>query len=66
METYCQRLNRMLNERKCWLCSIKKAKGRFEKHENSSYTMIECKESVERGILIGLKRRDLTMGKVRF
>lgn len=56
----------MLNERKCWLCSIKKAKGRFEKHENSSYTMIECKESVERGILIGLKRRDLTMGKVRF
>lgn len=48
------------------VCSIKKVKGRFEKYENSSYAMTECKEFVERGILIGLKRRDLIMGKVRF
>jgi len=56
----------MLNERKCCLCSIKKAKGRFEKYENFSHAMTKCKESVERGILIGLKRRDLIIGKVRF
>lgn len=59
-------LNRRLNERECCLCRIKKAKGRFEKYENFSCAMMECKESVERGILIRLNRRGLTIGKVRF
>lgn len=53
-------------ERRYCLCRIKKVKIRFEKYENFSYVMIECKELVEREMLIKFKRRDLIIGKVKF
>lgn len=53
-------------ERRYCLCRIKKVKIRFEKYENFSYAMTECKESAERDMLIKFKRRDLIIGKVKF
>lgn len=42
----------LCEERKCFLCKIKKAKGRFEKQKNCSFAITEYKEAVERDILI--------------
>lgn len=54
----------MDKERKCCLCRIKEAKVKFEKYENFSSAVTECKKSVERDILRRFKISDVIIEKV--